>query len=296
MPIQGFKQCVRSNSHLMIGLVGPSRSGKTYSAMLIASGLCQGEPFIVIDSEAGRADHYSDSFAFEQEVIGPPFHPDKFTKAVTKAESRGFQTVIVDTITHEWSGTGGVLWIKDNCGKAAPMDWNIAKKPHKEMIDAFLQCRVNLIFCIRDRKKIEWTKNAKGKTAAKDLGRFPVCDPDFLYEMTVFLTLRNQAPGIVDLSMPNGIMDQHLLAFEPDKHIDSNAGAILGAWARGEEITKPDLALWTEYRNASHEGTAAVRALAENATAEQVKALKPISREVWRNAKIADERRDNEPF
>ena len=63
-----FRPGVRENVGLLIGLIGASGSGKTYTAMRLASGICKSnEKFAVIDTEAGRAKHYADAFKF----VGP---------------------------------------------------------------------------------------------------------------------------------------------------------------------------------------------------------------------------------
>ena len=61
-----FKPAIRENVGLLIGLAGGTGSGKTFSAMRLASGIANGKKFAVIDTEAGRAKHYADQFSFDQ--------------------------------------------------------------------------------------------------------------------------------------------------------------------------------------------------------------------------------------
>src|SRR5487761_2438972 len=60
-----FRPAVRENVGLLIGLIAPSGGGKTYTAMRLATGIAGDKRFCVIDTEAGRAKHYADQFAFD---------------------------------------------------------------------------------------------------------------------------------------------------------------------------------------------------------------------------------------
>ena len=70
-----FKPAKRQNEVLLIGLAGGTGSGKTYSAMRMASGIAgaMSKRFAVIDTEAGRARHYADQFKFDHGDLRPPF-------------------------------------------------------------------------------------------------------------------------------------------------------------------------------------------------------------------------------
>ena len=77
-----FRPAIRENVGLLIGLIGASGSGKTYTAMRLASGICAGKPFAVIDTEAGRAKHYADQFKFDHGDLKPPFRPNAYAEAI----------------------------------------------------------------------------------------------------------------------------------------------------------------------------------------------------------------------
>ena len=76
-----FRPAVREQVPLLIGLAGGTGSGKTYSAMRIAKGLSGDRRFAVIDTEAGRAKHYAERFAFDHGDLRPPFRPTTYLEA-----------------------------------------------------------------------------------------------------------------------------------------------------------------------------------------------------------------------
>ena len=73
-----FRPASREGVSLLLGLVGASGSGKTYTAMELASGIAGDKPFAVIDTEAGRAKHYADLFKFDHGDLKPPFRPKNY--------------------------------------------------------------------------------------------------------------------------------------------------------------------------------------------------------------------------
>jgi hypothetical protein len=82
-----FKPAVREGVPLLIGMSGPTGSGKTYSALRLASGLAAGKPFALIDTENGRALHYADEFDFDHGSLQAPFNPDSYWGAIDAADA-----------------------------------------------------------------------------------------------------------------------------------------------------------------------------------------------------------------
>lgn len=253
-----FREARRENVGLLISLASPSGAGKTMSAMKLAKGICGKDPFAVIDTEARRSLHYADMFRFDFVDLKPPFSPDAYTQAISAAESKGYRAVIVDSMSHEHSGEGGVLdWqeqeLADLVKRAQErgdsrkdwqlmdaynqLSWQKPKKSHKRMVDKFLQCRSHLIFCMRAEDKIEFKKDGQGKTVVvpKETlsgykGWIPICDKRFLFEMTASFILLPDRPGVPH---PIKLQEQHRPFFPPDKPISEDAGKLLAEWARG---------------------------------------------------------------
>ena len=91
------------------------RSGENYSALLIASGIVPMSKVAVIDTESGSADLYADLGDYSTVTINPPYSPKKYIEAIHTAENAGFELIIIDSLSHAWSGEGGLL---DQQGKA----------------------------------------------------------------------------------------------------------------------------------------------------------------------------------
>ena len=238
------------------GVAGASGSGKTNIAMELAAGICGDEPFAVQDTEARRGLHYADDYNFEHVDFGPPFTPDRYLESIRALAKRGFRAVVVDSMSHEWEGEGGVLEMADKDNAKSPSNWIKPKAAHKRLVNGLLQVGTNLIFCLRAQEKVEVVPDPDrgGKMMVRPIGWQPISEKRFLFEMTASFTLRPDAPGVVDLSLPHKLQDQHRMAFPPGQHISHEAGVLLGAWARGDAIETPDKELWDGGRRKANEG------------------------------------------
>ena len=244
-----FRRAVRENLPLILGLAGPSGSGKTYSAMRLAAGIAGQRPFAVIDTEAGRAKHYAESFAFDHADLAPPFRPSAYLEAIAAADQAGYPVIVVDSCSHEHAGDGGMLdWHeeelermtkgnlerRDACNMAA---WIRPKREHKRMISKLLQLRAHLILCFRAEQKVEMEKGADGKLkiVAKKLASgfsdwIPICDKNMLYELTCSFLLTPDKPG---MPQPIKLQEQMREMVDLRAPLNEHAGSKMAAWAAG---------------------------------------------------------------
>ena len=208
-----FRPATRENVGLLIGLAGATGSGKTYTAMRLASGIANGKPFAVIDTEAGRAKHYADQFKFDHGDLRAPFRPDAYVEAIKAADEAGYPVIVVDSVSHVWAGDGGILdWQEDELDRMAGDDWKKReavkmaawikpKMSHKQMVQRLLQVRAHLILCFRAEEKIEMVReDGKMKILPKQSltgldGWIPVCEKNLPFELTVSFLLMAKQPG-----------------------------------------------------------------------------------------------------
>lgn len=230
-----FKPAVRENVSLLIALAGASGSGKTYSALRLAKGLAPSGRIAFIDTEARRGLHYADQFDFMHADMRPPFRPSNFIDGIRAAEAAGAEVVIIDSFSHEYDGEGGIMdWADELAEKGvkSPGNWKDPKLAHKKMMNALLQCRASLIFCLRADEKIEIVRE-NGRTQVKPLGWMPICEKRFMFEMTASFTLTPDKPGQPQFNLPHKLQRQHRGMFQEGVPISEDAGRALAEWARG---------------------------------------------------------------
>ena len=246
-----FRRAVRESVPLIIGLSGGTGSGKTFSAMRMAKGMAQGKPFVVIDTENGRASHYADQFTFDVLDLRAPFTPDAYAQAIAAADKAGYPVIVVDSMSHVWAGDGGVLdWQENELDRMAKDDyqrreackmaaWIKPKMAHKHMMQTLLQVKAHLILCFRAEEKIEMVKvggklevRKKESLVGKD-GWVPICEKNVPFEATCSFLLLASNPGIPH---PIKLQEQHKPFFSPTNAIDEYAGEQLAKWAQGGEV------------------------------------------------------------
>lgn len=149
-----FEKAMRKKAKLRLALTGPSGSGKTYSALLVAKGI--GGKVAFIDTEKGSASLYSDIADFDVLELDPPFSPERFIEAIKSAEDAGYETLILDSITHEWGGVGGCLELVDTIAKTkyrgnSWSSWSEINPRHRLFLDAILRSSMHIIATMRSK-------------------------------------------------------------------------------------------------------------------------------------------------
>lgn len=199
----GFRKATREQAKLRLALIGPAGSGKTYSALAIASemarlmresGRGQGR-IAVLDTECGSAELYAKTFEFDTMDL-TDHSPMNYVEAISMAEREGYDIVIVDSLSHAWMGRGGALEQVDKAvergGGNSFSAWRTVTPKHNALVDKILSCKLHLISTIRAKTEYVQEKNDKGKTEIKKLGMAAVQRDGLEYEFTLV--------GDIDLS------------------------------------------------------------------------------------------------
>lgn len=191
---------------LLVGLVGPSGGGKTFSALRLATGIQRvtGGDIFLIDTESRRSLHYANHFKFRHVPFAAPFGPLDYLAAIEYAVKRGAKVVVVDSMSHEHEGPGGVLeqhaaeverlsgGDQAKAERVKMLAWSKPKQDRRRMINSILQMPVSSIFCFRAKEKLKIERGQE----PKPLGFMPIAGEEFIYEMTVNCLLLPKANGV----------------------------------------------------------------------------------------------------
>ena len=260
-----FQPAVRQGVKALINLYGPSGCGKTFSAILLMRGLVGPDGRIAfIDTEAGRGSHYAHLTDYDRADLAPPYSPDRYLEAIEAAEAAGYDGLIIDSVSHEWEGEGGVLeWaesIELRTKKSGLHCWNKPKGAHKKLINRLLRARLHIIFCARARERPKTVLDGNGRQQIISDGFQPIVEKNFPYEMLVSIGMTDVAPGVPDLSLQKKIPGDLQPAFPAGKHIGIETGKMLADWLDGAAPVDPELRDIAEAgREAARKGTSALR-------------------------------------
>ena len=180
----------RKKAKLRIGISGPSGSGKTYSALLLARGLTDSwEKIVLIDTENGSGDLYSNMGEYSVLTLDAPFTPERYIEAIRSCEDSGADVVIIDSTSHEWEGKGGCLEANEAIAQARFKGntwsaWSQTTPRHQKFIEAITTSKCHIITTARSKTE---TINVDGKI--KKAGTKDIQREGFEYEFTIMFNI-----------------------------------------------------------------------------------------------------------
>lgn len=178
-----FNKAERKRSKLRLALCGVSGSGKTTAALRVARGL--GGKTALIDTENGSASLYADRFDFDVLELEAPYTPKRFIEAIESAEKAGYDNVIIDSMSHEWVGSGGCLEMNDTLKAKFKGNsfgaWAEVGKQHIKFLEKIVTSKVHIVATVR--MKSEHVQDDKTKKVSKVGMKYEMRD-DFEYEFT----------------------------------------------------------------------------------------------------------------
>lgn len=237
-----FRPAKREHTPLIIGLAGPTKSGKTYSAHRLAIGLADGGPIVMINAEGAKGHQYADEFTYTAVDITKPYRPERYTEVLnaTLALDPRPAVVIIDSGSHMHDGPGGILeYHEDELDRLAGQDmakrsrntytaWIKPKAAENEFIYTMLGADCHIILCLRAKEKI---KVVAGKPPI-DLGWQPIVGERVAFETIFTLVLPPHSKGVPDLAISEmrKPFDTMIPAGKP---LDEETGRKLAEWAAG---------------------------------------------------------------
>jgi len=249
---------------LWVGLFGPSGGGKTFSALLLAKGIQSVVDGRInfIDTESGRGLHYADLFDYDYTPLPPPHGSLDYLAAITHAvKGKGARIVIVDSLSHEHDGEGGMIefqetemrrlggddWQKQE--RVKMLAWTKPKAARKQLLRGMLAFGTEAVFILCFRADEQSKPVKKGdKTEVIQMGFMPIAGKPFVYEATVCALLMPGANGVPTWNPEN--VGEKLMRKLPEqfkkmfsategKPLSEEHGRLMAEWAKGGSAGKP---------------------------------------------------------
>ncbi|HQR43701.1 MAG TPA: AAA family ATPase [Gemmatales bacterium] len=235
-PVPDFQiqPAVRGIRNIIIALAGEAGDGQTCSALRLARGLSRTGSILLIDTEQGRSTQYapleqgeSGDLIFDFSILHlePPFSPLHYRAAVAAAARYQPEVLIIDSISHEHVGVGGILDIADKApdnkhGRA----FKEPRAQHRQFMGRLTQHPWFVILTMRASEVLPENKG----------------DPT-IWKLQCDKTLRNDCTAILPLSQGRvrpwfeqpWKQPAHLRSiFVPGRPVDEEMGSQLARWCQ----------------------------------------------------------------
>jgi len=185
MTALSIRKATKRKIKLRLAIDGPSGSGKTFTALNLAKHM--GWRTLLVDTEHRSSERYADEFDFDILDLNPPFSPDRYIEAISLAEAEGYDVVILDSLSHEWFGTGGILEMVDEemvrqRTTQSMLGWKAVTPKHTKLLERLIRNNVHIISTMRSKQEYSIDKDDKGKTTITKLGLAPIQKEGMDYE------------------------------------------------------------------------------------------------------------------
>jgi len=252
MAVIQIRKAEREGSRLVFAFAGWTGKGKTYTAIQFAYGLAgyNASKIGFIDAENRRGSLLADILenstrpTKDRFLIGDlyaPFSPARYSAAIEDFQQAGVEVLIIDSVTHEWEGTGGCQDIAEEGSPKIPR-WDLAKREHKKFMNKMLQSDMHIICCVRAREKTKPEKRG-GKTEFVDYGLQPIQEKNFMFEVTASLMMFDEGRRQEGIKIPAALVNY---LGRGNNYITADDGYAVRQWVNGALKLDPTV---EKYRN-----------------------------------------------
>jgi hypothetical protein len=261
---------------VLIAIYGPTGSGKTFSALLLAAGLAGPSGVVgMLDTENKRGSLYADDPMIRTAMPGgkykrvdlcAPYSPERYTEALKALEAAGCTVALIDSTTHEWAGEGGCCDIAEKNKLGGFPNWAKAKLAHKRFMAYCLSSPMHIIFCLRAHEKVKPVKAGDlvspdgearyNQAAVIPLGVLPDTEKNLVYEALISLRIEDKTHFASPVKVPK--MLAH--AFPGGSLVTKEHGEIIRQWNDGASAMDRFELLRKRARASAEDGTESYKA------------------------------------
>lgn len=243
MGILNIAPVSRSGMRFLFSFYGLSETGKTLSALMVASGL-EPDPNkrMLLDTEGGQRGR-----AYESEIPGgylyaslsPPYTPERYIQALDEIEKAGITVLVTDSASHSWFAEGGVLeMVEDSTNRNDMAKWKDPKRRLGKMMQRYRSSDMHHILCSRAKQPlIEQVVNGKKTYVPGPV--VPIQEKMMRYDMTVIAQMLGR--GAYTLDAPQGKCPGNLLPiFQASPLMNCGTGQRLAEWVDVKNSLSPE--------------------------------------------------------
>jgi energy-coupling factor transporter ATP-binding protein EcfA2 len=193
-----IETATREKRPLKLILNGPSGAGKTTAALRIAHGIEPDASKIMLADTENR----SSCLCVGRHGIGQfqlipfkgPYSPDRLSELITFAEQQAATVLIIDSTSHIWNGSGGLLEMVDDVAAKKTRGnsfqaWGIIDPIYRKMLARIVQSPLHIICTLRAKQEWSMSKNNEGRSSVEKMGMASQARDGFEYEFDLALSV-----------------------------------------------------------------------------------------------------------
>ena len=222
-----LRKSERKRAKIKMALQGSAGSGKTYSSLLLAKGLINGDfsKVAIVDSENGSADLYAHLGQYNVLSLSPPFTPEKYIQAIDVCLKSGMKVIILDSISQVWDE---LLDFHSKLPGNSFTNWNKVTPRQKAFVDKILQADAHIIATMRTKQ--DYVLNQKdGKYIPEKVGLKAVQRDGVDYEFTLVFDIDSKHFAVASKDRTN------LFSGKPEFTINAATGKKILEWCNDGE-------------------------------------------------------------
>lgn len=158
----GFVKATRNDVFAKVLLFGVAGSGKSFSALKLASGfakMCDSR-VALIDTENGRASYYATEFDFDTMILEAPYSSKKYIDAIDMAIDSGYKVLVIDSLSHEWIWCNEI--VNSMPGTSGIQKWGKVKQQyHNPFVEKIIQSKIHIFATARGSTKFDKSEDGK---------------------------------------------------------------------------------------------------------------------------------------
>jgi hypothetical protein len=227
-----LRKSERSKAKIKMALQAPSGAGKSYSALLLAKGLTNGNlsKVAVIDTEAGSSNLYAHLGSYNVLNLESPHSPERYMEAIDLCIKSGIEVIILDSISHCWDF---LLDYHASLTGNSFTNWNKITPRQKAFVNKILNSDVHIICTMRVKQDYVLSER-NGKMVPEKVGLKAIQRDEISYEFTIVFDIDYKHFASASKDRTN------LFEGKPQFIINSNTGKKILDWCNST-ITKEEL-------------------------------------------------------
>ena len=219
--MMNLRQSSKKQAKIKLALQGCAGSGKTYSALLLAFGLCNNwSKIAIVDSENGSADLYAHLGQYNVLSLQDNFAPETYIEAIKICEDAGMEVIIVDSISQCWDN---LLEYHAGLQGNSFTNWQKITPRMNMFMQKVLQSSSHVICTMRCKQDYVLSEK-NGKMTPEKVGLKAVMRDGIDYEFTIVFDINMKHQAVVSKDRTA------LFVNKPEFIITSTTGQIILDW------------------------------------------------------------------